>query len=409
MNKQNTLWKKNFTLLVVGQIISLFGNGILRFALPLYLLSITNSPALFGMVSAASFLPLVALMPVGGIIADRANKRNIMVVLDFLTAGIMLIFLISMNTISLPVLLTVTLIALYAIAGLYQPTVQASVPILLDKNHLTQGNGIVGSISGLANLLSPLVGGMIFSRAGIEPIIVVSIICFIMSAVLEIFLKIPHTVQNSNTSVLKTANTDIKKCVNFIFREQYSLRKLVYIICILNAFVSALVIIALPVLITERLNLSKVLYGYSQGILAFGGLLGGAVAGIFGKKLKIKHLYIYIALTAASLIPMYLSMAISTSPAVSYAFILLSAFSVMAFASIISIMIITNIQSRTKENMVGKVMAFVMTAGMLSTPIGQIVYGLAFEYLVGFEGLVILGSATISLLTGYYAKKMRLE
>ena len=77
--------KKDFILIVLGQIISLFGNAILRFALPLYLLDTTGSAALFGLVSALSFIPLILLTPVGGLIADRVNKRNIMVALDFTT------------------------------------------------------------------------------------------------------------------------------------------------------------------------------------------------------------------------------------------------------------------------------------------------------------------------------------
>ena len=69
--------EKNFILIILGQIISLFGNAILRFALPLHLLGKTNSAMLFGLVSACSFIPMILLFPIGGIIADRINKRNI--------------------------------------------------------------------------------------------------------------------------------------------------------------------------------------------------------------------------------------------------------------------------------------------------------------------------------------------
>jgi len=78
------LWNRDFLLLIfVGQVTSLFGNAILRFALPLYILELTESPALFGMVSALSFLPMVIMSPIGGIIADRVNKKWVIVVLDF--------------------------------------------------------------------------------------------------------------------------------------------------------------------------------------------------------------------------------------------------------------------------------------------------------------------------------------
>ena len=53
-------------MVVIGQIISLFGNAIMRFALPLYLLNQTGSAALFGLVSACAFIPMIILAPIGG-------------------------------------------------------------------------------------------------------------------------------------------------------------------------------------------------------------------------------------------------------------------------------------------------------------------------------------------------------
>ncbi|MFV0241588.1 MAG: MFS transporter, partial [Lacrimispora sphenoides] len=83
---------KDFILVAIGQVISLFGNQILRYALPLYLLNQTGSSVLFGTILACSFIPMLFLFPVGGIIADRVNKRNIMVILDFSTALLISLF-----------------------------------------------------------------------------------------------------------------------------------------------------------------------------------------------------------------------------------------------------------------------------------------------------------------------------
>lgn len=70
---------KDFMLVVAGQIVSLFGNAILRFSLPLYLLRETGSSMLFGIVTACSFMPMIVLSLLGGVLSDRLNKRNIMV------------------------------------------------------------------------------------------------------------------------------------------------------------------------------------------------------------------------------------------------------------------------------------------------------------------------------------------
>ena len=63
-SKKN-LFTRNFTLVVIGQIISLFGNQIIRYAIPLYLLNETKSAALYGIVLAMSFIPMLFMAPVG--------------------------------------------------------------------------------------------------------------------------------------------------------------------------------------------------------------------------------------------------------------------------------------------------------------------------------------------------------
>lgn len=92
MRENTKLFNKDFSLIIIGQIISLIGNAILRFTLPLYLLDTTGSATLFGSILAIAMIPSILLSPFGGMIADRVNKRNIMIILDFLTAAIMLVF-----------------------------------------------------------------------------------------------------------------------------------------------------------------------------------------------------------------------------------------------------------------------------------------------------------------------------
>ena len=147
------LFHKDFLLVVIGQIISLLGNGVLRFALPLYLLEQSGSATLYGAATACAFLPMVLLSPVGGMIADRVNKRNIMVALDFTTAALALCFLLLLGRVHMVGLLVVTLMLLFAIQGAYQPAVQASIPLLTDDSHLVAANAVVNQVNALSGLL----------------------------------------------------------------------------------------------------------------------------------------------------------------------------------------------------------------------------------------------------------------
>ena len=175
------LFGRDFALVVAGQIISLFGNAILRFALPLYLLRQTGSPALLGAVGAAAFIPAVLCSPIGGVVADRVNKQNIMAALDFSTAGLTLAFTLLLGQTQLVPLIAAFLMLLYGIAGAYQPAVQASVPLLVRPERLTSANAVINMVSTLAGLLGPAAGGMLFGAFGIRPILWVSTACFFLS------------------------------------------------------------------------------------------------------------------------------------------------------------------------------------------------------------------------------------
>ena len=214
------LFSKDFTLVVIGQIISLFGNATIRFALPLYLLNLSGSSALYGTVTACAFIPAILLSPIGGIVADRANKRNIMVILDFFTAAVILAFSLLMNGGNLILLLTVTLMLLYGIAGAYQPSVQASIPALVGQNHFMEANSIINTISSFASLIGPVLGGVLYSAYGLEPVLWICMVCFIMSAIMEIFINIPFQKQDSDGGILRTARTDFTESIRFIRKDK---------------------------------------------------------------------------------------------------------------------------------------------------------------------------------------------
>ena len=245
---EKKITSKNFILVVIGQIISLFGNAILRFALPLYLLQETGSAALFGLISACSFIPMIVLSPIGGIIADRVNKRNIMVALDYSTAGVTLALTLLLGHMNIVVLLLVSMVFLYGIQGAYQPTVQASIPALVPEDKLMTGNAIINMINSLSSLLGPILGGILFAFHGLTPILVVSILCFIFSATMELFIKIPFTKLQSNGNVIKIGLADFKESFPFIKVEQPNVWKVSLVVASINLFISALIISAFQLL-----------------------------------------------------------------------------------------------------------------------------------------------------------------
>lgn len=395
-------FSKNFILVVIGQIISLFGNAAIRFALPLYLLNLTGSSALYGTVTACAFIPAILLSPIGGIVADRVNKRNIMVGLDFFTAAVILTFSLLKNESSLVILLTITLMLLYGIAGAYQPAVQASIPVLVKEENVMTANAIINTISSFASLIGPILGGILYSIYGLNPILLICTICFILSAVMEIFIKIPFQKQTFNGNILKTIQSDFSQSIQFLRKEKPVIGKGMLVICGINLFLSAMIVVALPYLITEILTLESAqanrLYGFAEGALAAGGLTGGICAGIFSKKLPVEKSAAMLTACAISIFPMGITLMLFSSARINYIVIICCCFLAMVFSTIFSVQMMTFLQTETPQNLIGKVIAVILTVSMCATPLGNALYGILFELCKGFEYAVVLFSGIISLI-----------
>ena len=186
------LFQRDFSIMILGQIISLFGNSILRFSLSLYVLDVTGSAAVFGTILAVSMIPTLVLSPFGGVLADRLPKQKIMAILDFVTAGMIVSYDVIFGSIGSLAAVAVFMILLTLIQAFYQPAVQASIPLLAAREHLMAANGIVMQVQALAGLLGPILAGMLYGIGGVKPILAASAVCFFLSAVMELFLRIPH-------------------------------------------------------------------------------------------------------------------------------------------------------------------------------------------------------------------------
>lgn len=408
--KQQKLFSKDFTLIVIGQIISLFGNVILRFALPLYLLNKTGSPSLFAMVSACAFIPMIVLSPIGGIVADRVNKRNVMVILDFATGFLMLLFTFLFSSVNIVVLFIVTLMLLYGIAGAYQPSVQASIPALMTDENLVGANAIINQINSLSNLIGPVAGGALYGFFGLKPILIISIICFLFSAVMEIFIKIPFEKRVDTDGIFNIVKKDLRESAGFIKNDKPIIGKVIVIVCAFNLFLSSLIIVGLPVIITQSLNFSETvssqLYGIAQGITALGGLMGGILTATKFKDFEMEKCHVLLSWAAILLVPIALSMMFGLSDVFVYVIIIVSVFLIMAFATIFTIKAMTFLQIVTPNHLIGKLISLVMCLSMCSQPLGQLIYGFLFQNFMTDSYFVIFIGALMSLIIGLLSKRV---
>lgn len=399
--RQNRLFRRDFTLVVIGQIISLFGNAILRFALPLYLLRQTGSARLFGAAGAAAFIPAVLCSPAGGVVADRVNKRNIMVVLDFSTAGLILVFALLLGRAPLVPLMVVCLMLLYGIAGAYQPAVQASIPLLAGTEQLTGANAVINMVGTLSGLLGPVIGGVLFGAFGIRPILQVSIGCFLLSAVMELFIRIPHCPRAAAGGVLATVRRDLAESWRFIRRERPVFLSVLAVLALFNLVLSAALIVGIPVAVVQALGMSDSRLGLTQGAMGLGGLFGGILTACLGSRLRLRQggiLLLAASLTAAGMGSALLP---GIPPSIGWGVITAMSFALMVLSTMLVVLLSAAVQGQTPPELLGKVMAFIMAISNCASPLGQAVYGTLFEAHPAWA--VLLGAAAAAAVTAAYS------
>lgn len=402
-------YSKDFYLVVIGQIISLFGNAVMRFALPIHLLNVTGSAAVLGVVSGCAFIPLAVMSPIGGIIADRVNKRNVMVFLDFFTSGLTVLFLLMYGKVSITGMVLVTLFLLYGISGAYQPSVQASIPVLVEPEHIMPANAIINMVSSLSGLLGPALGGTAYSLWGIYPVLSIAAGCFFLSAVMEIFIKIPYERKQSTESILRQTKDDLSESIAYIGRKKPELAKLTLCCAGVNLVMSALMVIGLPVIVMNILDFSKSeasrLYGYMEAILAIGGLAGGIGAGVFGQKLKVNGSWKFLLASGVLLVPMGVVLLPPCPPYLAYGVLAAVGIVIMAMSAIYTIQIMSYIQITTPQHMVGKVIAWIIAVSTCAQPVGQVLYGFLFEKIGQNAYLIFYAAAVCSMLIAWGSRK----
>jgi len=399
-NVYDKLWNRDFSLMIVVQALALFGNSILSFALPLHILNVSGSPALFGAVLALSFIPLIAMSPVGGVVADRGKKQRIMFCLDAITAALIVLFIVvSRDVTSLATMVTLVIVkvmSLNAIQGLYMPTTMSAVPFLVPAEKLIPANAIANSIFSLSNIVGPVVGGILYGAFGLSPILFASVGIFVVVAVIDLFIRVPYKRQESSNGVARMLKSDLAKCFRLATREKPALGKMGFIMFLFGIPSLAMVIVTLPVLITQTLGLDTRLFGLSQGISMGGGLLGGLLAGAMEKRLTIKKAHWTLALCSVATVPIGLVFLLDASTMVTYVVITASSAVIMMTAQIVTIQILAFIQLETPRELVGKIIAVTMAFVLGSYPVGQPIFGALLERFSEKPWLVMFGAAVMS-------------
>jgi len=400
------LFNGNFIMVVIGQMVSLFGNAVLRFALPLYILDKTGSTSIFGTILAISTVPTILFSPIGGILSDRLNKRNMMVVLDLIGGITIILFSLILSLGSVVILITLLMIIFSVIQAFYQPVVQSSIPSIVGDENLEKANGIVSMVTAMSNILGPLTAGILYGQFGINPIMITCIVSFLLASFMELFIQIKFIPRQKESSLLKTVKADFSLSIQYVLRDNPVMFKAMIVTAGMNLFLTAMILVGLPTMITIKLGLSSQLYGYTQGALAGGMIFGAIIAGILGKRLKTTHAYLMLLASSVALIPIGIAFSLNVSSMVLYWIISIVCFVMMVIITIFTITMMTFIQRETPDHLIGKVISYILAIPQCTLPVGQAMYGFIFDIGMGHIDIIVYGTAFFSILVAFYSRRI---
>lgn len=403
---------KNFIIIVIGQIISLFGNAIQRFSMSLYLLEFTGSTAAFANILAISTIPYVLFAPIAGMLSDKVNRKKIMVYLDLFCAiliGSYAFILVSGRDNQF--IVGTVMFMLSICFTLYGPAVTASIPQVVEEEKLTSANGIINQVGSIVNFAGPIIAGVVYGIFGIKAIVIVNAVSFLFAAIMELFLDIPDVKReevnvniDSNDKIDRSKNTDsskgdmnetkekvfsirfikdsfvdMYKTFKYLLKEKKVILSIIMSYALCNIFLVPILSIVAPYFINIYLGLSAEIYGLVEAICVLGMIIGGFLISVRPKMFSMKKVhYTYFPMLIGVILMIGLPL-ININKLSLAGFFALGGLGIMLSLAISNVLTLTFIQKEIPENILGKVSAFSVAIATISVAPGQLLYGQILE------------------------------
>lgn len=185
---------RRYYLLLAAFFCSSIGDWLYRIALPILIFQLTGSAFSMSLVYALTFLPFILVTPAGGVIADRLNRKGILIYGDLL-AGILSVGLAVVSILCVrgvvPTSVIYPLVFLVAaVASIYHPAFQSLIPQLVIPSRLAKANSYISGADNLIYVVGPLVSGMVIVAFGAINAIILNAATFFVSAALIALIRV---------------------------------------------------------------------------------------------------------------------------------------------------------------------------------------------------------------------------
>ena len=286
------LWNKDFVLLLQGSSVSTIGDLMYSVAIGFWVYQQTGSNSLMGIMSSISMFVTMFLSPFSGSIVDKANRKWVMVAIDVLQGLLMIAvgILAYFNKLNVPTVLVVALVA--ALAGVfYSPAANTALIDIIPRDDIVRGESIFSGANSLINMVGNAFSGVMVAFFGVPLIVIINGLSNLYSALSELFIKVPKTVNQGAPITAKTIMKDTKSALKSIFSDK-CLQIFVPCAMILNLLAAGPLTLVLPFCMEKGFTVD--MYGYLMSIFTAASLVCVLLLGVI--KLKPKARYWIMAL-----------------------------------------------------------------------------------------------------------------
>lgn len=371
--------KRNLMLFSFGKLTSVFGSAIYTFAIGLYVLNMTGSGFSYAATLVFGLIPVIVVTPISGVMADRFDKKKIIVISDILSGVLfVLLYLISsMGKLSLPVIYASAFLST-SLTTMFAVSMESAKPGLVSENKLLAINSRSKIIDSIAAILGPVAGGMVYAFMGVKFFILINGISYFVSALSEVLMDFELYRQPILGSINEEGFLKSMKEGLFYIINNKTISGMFSVFILLNFFISLSVTVPLPYLLTNIIKVPAQNFGIIQGGFPVGMIVGALIVG------KVMEKYNYSVLLKSMGIMISVEMLLIALPLVyggTYGFILITAyyFSLMTlfgFAiSLIDIPLFYIMQKEIDESIRGRVLSIGISLSKIIAPIGLLLSG----------------------------------
>lgn len=397
--------------LLVAQLCVYSTLSALCFACPLYLLDRSGSSTLYGAVAAIAFIPGVLATPAGGILADHGRHRGVLVVLGIVLMAASLLFIPMKCSLPLAVVVAAMLCVQYGIQSLLKPMLQIETVHMMGQEKVERATALVSQVTMASNILGPVVGTAVYGCFGIDALCETAALTFAMSALLfgGALKQNASSGMTGDSTTCSTCRSDFRESIRYLFQNA-SLLVVFLLAAILNLALVGLTIGA-PVIVAKHLGMQSSFVGIIEVAMGLGGFVGSGLVGIWPHRFSFKGICRYVAMICFGVVPIIVTL-LSGPDELAFAALAAGSAWVMAWASIASVGIVSFVQRSAPKELCGKVLALVYMTLSCATPIGQLVYGLAYDRwapAIVFAGMLAVLTSTTALFNRLKSRLWRMS